>query len=87
MTLLDWLTLMAWEFLASVFDRHRRGGECVDPATIKGIHRNPAGVWRYDGGENRAAAHRGTPQTAETAPARGTAYPDDPEGAQRREDT
>ena len=52
----------------SGFDRHRRGGECVDPATIKGIHRTPAGVWRYDGGENRAAAHRGTPQTAETGP-------------------
>jgi len=49
----------------SGFDRHRRGGQCLDPNTIPGIHLNPAGIWRFDGGHNRAAAHSGTPQTDE----------------------
>ena len=54
----------------SGFDRHRRGGECLDPATIPGIHRTATGIWRFDGGQNRADAHSrssGEPQTAENA--------------------
>ena len=54
----------------SGFDRHRRGGQCLDPTTIPGIHRNERGIWRFDGGHNRAIAHSsasGTPQTAERA--------------------
>lgn len=50
------------------FDRHRRGGQCLDPNTMPGIHRTDAGIWRFDGGQNRADAHSaspGTPQTAE----------------------
>lgn len=32
----------------SGFDRHRRGGECLDPAALA-MHRDPRGVWRMDG--------------------------------------
>jgi hypothetical protein len=52
----------------SGFDRHRRGGQCLDPTEITGIHRTDTGIWRFDGGQNRADAHSapsGTPQTAE----------------------
>jgi hypothetical protein len=50
------------------FDRHRRGGQCLDPTEITGIHRTDTGIWRFDGGQNRADAHSalpGTPQKAE----------------------
>jgi hypothetical protein len=66
------------------FDRHRRGGQCLDPATMPGIHRNPAGVWRFDGGENRAAARSGTPQTAETVSGVVPVGVDDSETAETR---
>ena len=41
----------------SGFDRHRRGGLCVDPSTIKGLHRAPNGIWRWDGRDPHADAH------------------------------
>jgi hypothetical protein len=30
----------------SAFDRHRRGGECINPRDL-GLHADPRGVWRY----------------------------------------
>ena len=35
------------------FDRHRRNGECVDPATLP-MHTDARGVWRWDGGNPHA---------------------------------
>lgn len=32
----------------SGFDRHRRGGECLDPAGLA-MHTDARGVWRQDG--------------------------------------
>jgi hypothetical protein len=32
----------------SGFDRHRRGGECLDVRTLA-MHRDGRGVWRQDG--------------------------------------
>ena len=53
----------------SGFDRHRRGGECVDPATIGELRLTDRGLWRFEGGQNRADAHsalRIQPESAET---------------------
>lgn len=50
-----------------------RPGICHDPATLTGhaaMRLDRSGIWRFEGGERRAAAHshrRGTPQTAEHA--------------------
>lgn len=30
------------------FDRHRRGGECLDPSALS-MHQDHRGVWRMDG--------------------------------------
>jgi hypothetical protein len=32
----------------SGFDKHRRAGECLDPATLS-MHRDRNGIWRMDG--------------------------------------
>jgi len=32
----------------SSFDRHRRGGQCIDPETL-GMWRDPRGMWRMPG--------------------------------------
>lgn len=66
------------------FDRHRCAGACIDPATIKGQRLDGNSIWRFEGGENRAAVHsrpRGTPQTAETGPAVPRGTPEDSEAA------
>lgn len=54
----------------SGFDRHRRGGECLDPATLA-MHRDRNGIWRMDGQRSDLYADsrsQGTPQTAESPP-------------------
>ncbi len=47
---------------ASSFDRHRRGGECLDPAALR-MHADGRGVWRMDG--HAASAFFRSPQAAE----------------------
>jgi hypothetical protein len=50
------------------FDRHRRGGRCLDPADLP-MHRDPGGIWRWDIRSPDALAdstRRRTPQSAET---------------------
>lgn len=56
----------------SGFDRHRRAGACVDPVTIPGQRLTDGGIWRYEGGENRADAHsrsRSEPESDESGSA------------------
>lgn len=53
----------------SGFDAHRRGGECLDPATLP-MHRNDRGIWKWDGRGSHLdgdSASKGTPQAAERA--------------------
>lgn len=49
------------------FDRHRRGGQCIDPTSLP-MHLDPGGIWRWDVRSPDAladSARRGTPQGAE----------------------
>lgn len=46
------------------FDRHRRGGACLDPAGLR-MHPDARGVWRMDG--DAASAFSREPQTADLA--------------------
>jgi hypothetical protein len=39
----------------SGFDAHRRGGRCVDPASLP-MHLDPGGIWRRDGRDPHADA-------------------------------
>lgn len=72
------------------FDRHRRAGQCVDPATFKGhdaMHIDHNGIWRYDGGHRRAMAHapsRGMPQSQDHSVSVVGDTTDDPNGSETR---
>jgi hypothetical protein len=65
------------------FDRHRRAGACLDPAMISGQHLTEAGIWRFDGGQQRAHAHAArpsVPESAETGSVVPQGWPRAPEG-------
>lgn len=49
----------------SAFDRHRRDGQCLDPATLR-MHRDDRGVWRWDSVGQGPSARNGAPQTADS---------------------
>lgn len=61
------------------FDRHRRGGECLDPAGLR-MHPDPRGVWRMDG--HVGSAFYREPQATETTPPVPAPTPEPPEAAE-----
>lgn len=51
----------------SAFDRHRRDGQCLDPATLR-MHRDDRGIWRWDSVGQGPSARNGAPRTADSPP-------------------
>jgi len=49
----------------SAFDRHRRDGACLDPATLR-MHRDDHGIWRWDSTGDGPSARRGIATADET---------------------
>lgn len=49
----------------SGFDRHRRGGECLDPRQLA-MHRDARGVWRMDGARADLVEHHARLASGET---------------------
>lgn len=56
------------------FDRHRRGGECLDPAGL-GMHPDRRGVWRMDVTSDGPSRRHGIATADENGPAVGPATP------------